>query len=118
MPNPIALELPWPPSINNYWRRNGNRYFINPKGMEYRNLIIYKTNAYRGTFNKHDRISMEVLAYPPDRRRRDLDNLFKCLGDSLQHAHVYPDDSQIDHLSIRRMPEFLNKVIITLKKME
>ena len=41
-------------------------------------------------------------AFPPDRRRRDLDNLQKPLLDALQHAGVYEDDSQIDLLVSRR----------------
>ena len=41
-------------------------------------------------------------AYPPDRRRRDLDNLLKCTQDSLAHAGVYEDDSQIDVLVVVR----------------
>jgi crossover junction endodeoxyribonuclease RusA len=41
-------------------------------------------------------------AFPPDRRRRDLDNLAKPTLDALEHAGVYEDDSQIDLLIIRR----------------
>ena len=40
----------------------------------------------------------------PDKRRRDLDNLLKATLDSLTHAGVWSDDSQIDALSIRRFP--------------
>lgn len=43
-----------------------------------------------------------VEAYPPDRRRRDVDNIFKCLLDSLQWAQVYVDDGQIDKLYVER----------------
>jgi crossover junction endodeoxyribonuclease RusA len=41
-------------------------------------------------------------AFPPDRRRRDLDNIQKPVLDALQHAGVYEDDSQIDLLVTRR----------------
>jgi len=44
-----------------------------------------------------------ILAYPPDNRRRDLDNLIKATLDSLQGANFFLDDSQIDKLSIDRM---------------
>ena len=39
--------------------------------------------------------------YPPDARRRDLDNLLKCTLDSLVHAGLLEDDSQIKHIDIR-----------------
>lgn len=113
----IAIELPWPPTANTYWRRNGSRYFISKKGIEYRNLTVYKTGSIRGLFSKEDRINVEILAYPPDRRRRDIDNLLKVILDSLQFAHVYPDDSQIDCITIKRMPEFLAKVNVKLSLM-
>jgi crossover junction endodeoxyribonuclease RusA len=41
-------------------------------------------------------------AFPPDRRRRDLDNLQKPVLDALEHAGIYEDDSQIDLLLTRR----------------
>jgi len=41
-------------------------------------------------------------AFPPDRRRRDLDNLLKSVLDALEHAGVYADDSQVDLLVVRR----------------
>lgn len=41
-------------------------------------------------------------AFPPDRRRRDLDNLQKPTLDAMQHAGVYEDDSQVDLLITRR----------------
>jgi crossover junction endodeoxyribonuclease RusA len=48
------------------------------------------------------RIALCMDAFPPDRRRRDLDNLVKATADALQHAGVYEDDSLIDLLLVRR----------------
>lgn len=48
------------------------------------------------------RLAVEVEAYPPDRRRRDLDNIGKALLDSLEAASVFEDDGQIDDLRIVR----------------
>lgn len=45
---------------------------------------------------------MRIDAYPPDRRRRDLDNILKSLLDSITHAGVIEDDSLIDDLHIVR----------------
>lgn len=44
------------------------------------------------------RIALCMDAFPPDRRRRDLDNIRKPVLDALEHAGVYADDSQIDLL--------------------
>jgi crossover junction endodeoxyribonuclease RusA len=47
---------------------------------------------------------VKILVNPPDRRRRDIDNLTKVPLDALTHAAVWEDDSQIDELYIRRNP--------------
>ena len=62
-------------------------------------------------------VSVEIDLYPPDRRRRDIDNPLKCLLDSMTHAGVYEDDSQIKDIELHMRepmpPEGL--VHVTLK---
>lgn len=50
----------------------------------------------------YGRIEVSMIAYPPDNRSRDIDNLIKACLDAMTHAGVWVDDSQIDILSIRR----------------
>ena len=45
---------------------------------------------------------MRVTAYPPDRRRRDLDNLFKGILAALEKEEIFLNANQIDHLEITR----------------
>ncbi len=94
--------MPWPPSANTYWRRNGHRYFIAPKGIAYRQQVAILGRDWRNKFDKDKRLCVTVEAYPPDKRRRDVDNIFKSLLDSLMWAKVYVDDSQIDRLLVER----------------
>jgi len=108
----ITISLPWPPTANTYWRRRGNIYFISPKGLAYRNNTILECYNFRGCFSEDKRLRVIVEAFPPDKRRRDIDNIFKVLLDSLQYAKVYEDDSQIDYLCVQRMPDFHGKVLV------
>jgi crossover junction endodeoxyribonuclease RusA len=114
----IVLDLPWPPTANTYWRRNGGRYFISKRGQDYREYVAKACYAYQGLFVAEDRLRVKIKAYPPDRRKRDLDNLFKSTLDSIQHAGLYVDDCQIDKLSIERMPEHEGKISICVEKID
>lgn len=96
---PTTLTLPWPPSVNTYWRAVNGRNILSKRGREYRqsvlNLFTKRPRTRTGT------LSVRILFEPPDLRRRDIDNLPKGCLDALTHAGVYADDSQIRHLDLR-----------------
>lgn len=94
----VGLELPYPPSVNTYWRRVGPRTIISAKGRKYRETVngIVKAAGANVAFDRDLKVTIE--AYPPDARRRDIDNILKAILDSLGDANVYVDDSQIIHL--------------------
>ncbi len=97
------LELPYPPSINHYWRRVGPRTLISREGRAFRrNVRALLGGGGPRKPPSGGRIALCMDAFPPDRRVRDLDNLQKSVCDSLQHAGIYEDDSQIDLLLTRR----------------
>ena len=101
----VRIELPWPPTVNTYYRHVGPRVLISKKGREYRKLVAQMAMIHRWEKFGAKRLSVVIKAYPPDKRRRDLDNLQKSLFDSMQHAGIYDDDSQIDYFSIERMSQ-------------
>ena len=45
---------------------------------------------------------MEITLFPPDRRKRDLDNYLKALFDAITKSGFWVDDSQIDQLMVYR----------------
>lgn len=53
-------------------------------------------------FPMEGRLAVVIHATMPDKRKRDIENIQKALLDSLEHAGVYIDDSQIDDLHIIR----------------
>ena len=109
------LELPYPPSVNNYWRRVGQRTIISKFGRQYKKEVA---KLCRGLtpFDSSCRLKITILCCPPDRRKRDLDNVLKALLDSLS-GYVYNDDSQIDSILIIRS-EVRKKGLIFLKVIE
>lgn len=99
----VSYTVPFPPSANRAYRNVLGRTLISREGRAYREVVralLGPAGAPRFT----GRIALRMDAFPPDRRRRDLDNLCKLTLDSVQHAGVYEDDSQIDLLIVRRGP--------------
>ena len=96
------IELPYPPSVNNYWRSNGKRRFITQEGKKFKTDVA--DIVADKNFPKFGDRRLKVLIYfhPRDRRKADLDNRLKAILDSLQDSGVYDDDEQIDHLTIQR----------------
>jgi crossover junction endodeoxyribonuclease RusA len=103
-----TLVLPWPPSVNSYYRsvnrgRLAGRVLISEKGRAYR-AAVEEIVQKRDMTPITGRLTVYIVANPPDRRRRDLDNLLKATLDSIVHGGAIPDDSLIDHLTIVRGP--------------
>ena len=48
------------------------------------------------------RTAIKIIAEPPDKRRRDLDNILKAPLDALTHAGLLMDDEQFDEINIVR----------------
>lgn len=98
---PVELKLPYPPSVNHYWRRVGQRTLISRGGRRFRASVIAQV-AYSRLQPLKGELSVQVDLHPPDRRRRDIDNILKALLDALEHAEVYENDGQISHLVVTR----------------
>ena len=142
----IVLNLPWPPSVNHYfmeyamppavakmqerldeegwsgfhqWLRKNTRTMkrVGEKGHAYRADVLEIVLQHR--LNKGVRVPvlMKVRAYPPDKRERDLSNLYKCLEDALEHAAVVESDYLIAAHDSQRMDYEIVKggrVVVTL----
>lgn len=101
----MELTLPYPPSVNTYWRhpttgKLAGRHLISEKGRQYRAEVCCSVRNAAQALSC--RLSVTIECFPPDRRRRDLDNVAKGLLDALSHAGVWNDDEQIDDLRIVR----------------
>jgi len=98
----IVLTLPFPPSVNGYWRNINGRTLISAKGRAYKKAVARLVQWSYAAEQLESRLEVLVILHPPDRRKRDIDNSMKALLDSMQAAGVYLDDSQIDRLAIER----------------
>jgi len=93
----ITLELPYPPSVNRMYRRVGFRTLISREGRAYRSRVCAILRQ-AGVQPLDGKLAVGLDVYPPDARRRDVDNVQKALLDAMQHGDVYRDDSAIKKL--------------------
>lgn len=101
----LSLALPWPPSTNRLWRcpTSGmlrGRHLLSPEARRYKeNAALILKDLDAEPIPGH--VAVDMVAHPPDRRRRDLDNIIKIILDSLK-GRAFGDDSNVVDLHIRR----------------
>ena len=100
---PLSYVLPFPPSVNRYYRHVGYRTLLSREGREYRECVC-SLLAGRVGQPLSGQLQVQLDLFPPDARRRDWDNFQKGVWDSLQHAGVYLDDSQVKRAVIEMHP--------------
>ena len=113
-PQPVAAcyVLPWPPSVNRYWRHvnirgRGHCTLISADGRAYKRAVGYAVLEQCAARKEPlktltGRLAVSVLLHPPDRRARDIDNSAKSVLDALTSAKVWRDDEQVDRLELVR----------------
>ncbi len=95
----FTIELPYPPSVNRYYRHVGFRTLISREGRAYRTAVCAILRR-AGVQPMAGTLAVGLDLYPPDGRRRDCDNVLKALLDALQHGGAYGDDSQVKKLLV------------------
>lgn len=98
----MKLILPFPPSVNTYWRHPNKGAFagkslISAAGRKFQSAACTAIVEQLRRLPKPTSApaSVEIVLFPPDNRIRDLDNYNKALFDALTHAGVWEDDSQV-----------------------
>lgn len=87
----LEIALPYPPSVNHYWRHTKNgRHYIRKDGLHYKatvKKICEQFDPFKGA------VQVQLWVYYPDKRQRDPDNLQKALWDSLVSGGLIEDDN-------------------------
>jgi crossover junction endodeoxyribonuclease RusA len=98
------FTLPYPPSVNKLWRAYNGRNILSKEGRLYKQIVSLEFSLQNGFSFGNVPISIKMEIQPPDRRKRDIDNIPKIVLDSLQNAGCFDDDSQIVELHLIKKP--------------
>ena len=98
----IILHLPFPPTVNSYYKHSKFGVHISKKGRLFRESLEDTIREQVRGIKLDETLFVEVYLYPPDRRKRDLDNYMKALLDALTQYGLWEDDSLINQLHIFR----------------
>jgi len=89
----------YPPSVNRLWRYTARGVY---RTKQYRAYLDECALLHRSSDPPFDApVRCEILASPPDKRVRDLDNLAKCLLDTLQHINAITNDHLVHELHMK-----------------
>lgn len=100
----MTITLPWPPSVNSYYRTYKNRTILSAAGRKYKKQAAAAIAAkIKKPPQYSERLEVTLHLAPPDKKKRDIDNFAKATIDALQAGGIFKDDSQIDRLFIYRL---------------
>ena len=92
----VGMQLPFPPSVNNYWRKSQRGMYLTKRATDFKLMTIEVVGHRTEPIFEDEDLRIEMYLCPPDARIRDLDNFAgKAIFDALMGAKVFRDDSQI-----------------------
>lgn len=106
----IIIDLPFAPSVNEYWERAKNGHvYIGKRGLVFRQKVVelIARQELRGKCGKA-LVDVALILHPPNNHIHDCDNYCKALFDALTKARFWVDDSQVK-LNVVMMGKVLKK---------
>ena len=99
----FEIKIPYPPSVNHYYRRTeGKRLALTDNAKKFRREVCSRTfeicfasKKYKNLLPFSEPVFVKLQIWPPDKRKRDQDNLLKATFDSLVKAGIILDDRLI-----------------------
>ena len=120
----ITIELPFPPSVNGYWRAikrgKGVTQILSERGREYRSKAKLAITLQTGGASFDGPVAVHIDLHRGDRTAYDIDNYVKAILDGITHAGLWIDDEQVERLSVNRcqvMPRN-GRAIVTIHSLD
>lgn len=112
----VEFVIPYPPSGNHLWKHTkAGGHYITPKAEQYYRVVYVEVLRQSAALALTGRLGVRCAIYPPDKRRRDLDNAWKVVSDACTRARVWVDDNQIDQLTLLRVAKTEARGMIAMR---
>lgn len=113
------LELPFPPSVNTYYRNFRGHMVLSAKGREFKTAVAEYVAEHNIPKYGDSRLRITIILQPRDKRKFDIDNRIKATLDALQGAGVFDDDWQVDQLEVMRGEQTPGgRLLVTIETIE
>jgi Holliday junction resolvase RusA-like endonuclease len=83
--------VPWPPSVNQYWRAVKGRNILSEKARKWKKLAEQQLMTQKIEMMEGPAVII-IHLYPPTRRKYDIDNRVKAILDLLVKCGIIEDD--------------------------
>ncbi len=87
-----TISLPFPVSVNGMYRALGRRVILSKRAREWKEAAAWELKSQRPK-RFAGPVEIHTVVSPPDKRKRDLDNLLKPILDLLKEHGIIVDDS-------------------------
>lgn len=107
----VNYRLPWPPSVNVYWRvGTSSKHGVPMQYLSHR-AKQFRVDVQAVVWQQHNgppkkltgRLAVLLELSAGTKRKYDIDNFCKSTIDALMHSGVFVDDEQIDELIVKRL---------------
>ena len=104
----VYLTLPWPPSGNHsvkhtrvgghYLTNHASQYFVEV-AWRVKTDLLNQGLAEQCTLDKP--LAVRCVLFPPDLRKRDMDNAWKVIADAVTRSGLWADDHLVRDLHLQ-----------------
>lgn len=103
----MIFYLPWPTSTNTNWRKGNNKMYLSKPYRVFKrdaSIEIMMTKQLKGykASREGTQYHVQIVLFPPDNRKYDIDNRIKAILDVLTINGVWTDDSLVNSIDIGR----------------
>ena len=101
----MKLMIRFPLVTGNHYKKMSwktKRFYLTPAAKAYRLMVRADliASGFRDCQRFDDYVDVKMVIHPPDKRRRDIDNICKTLWDALTKAGLWADDRLIKNLIV------------------